>query len=144
MEIISAGLVSAPAEVAEALGLAEGAPVVRRQRRYLDDEGVVALSMSWLPGEFADSAPELIAPEPLPKMTFGLVEERTGRRAVRRRDVVSLRPVPAEAAPLLDVRAGALVLTMTNHYWDQHGSVTEYATDFLGVDRRLSAEYDMP
>ncbi|MGS2587696.1 GntR family transcriptional regulator [Streptomyces hebeiensis] len=143
VEIISAGLVPAPVEVAEALGLAEEASVIRRRRRYLDDDGVVAVSTSWLPGEFADSAPELITLEPLPKMTFGLVEERTGRRAVRRRDVVSLRPVSAEVAHLLDAPVGALALTMTNHYWDQHGSVTEYAIDFLGADRHLSAECDV-
>jgi GntR family transcriptional regulator len=143
VEILSAELVPAPAEVADALGVEEGTPVVRRQRRYLDDDGVVALSTSWLPGEFAESAPELITAEPLPKMTFGLVEDRTGRRAVRRRDVVSLRLVPEDAAPLLDVQAGTPALTMANHYWDQHGSVTEYATDFLGGGRQLSAEYDL-
>ncbi|MFG2195689.1 GntR family transcriptional regulator [Streptomyces sp. NPDC048639] len=143
VEILSAELMPAPIEVAQALEVEEGASVIRRQRRYLDDEGVVALSTSWLPGEFAESAPELIAAEPLPKMTFGLVEDRTGRRAVRRRDVVSLRSVPEDAAPLLEVEAGTAVLTMANHYWDQNGSKTEYATDFLGAGRELSAEYDL-
>lgn len=143
VEIVSAGLVPAPDDVAEALGLDEGSEVVRRQRRYLDDGGVITLSTSWLPGDLAESAPELIIPEALPKMTFGLIEDRTGRRAVRRRDVVSLKPVPEDAAPLLDVEAGTLALTMSNYYWDQHGSVTEYATDFLGAGRQLTAEYDL-
>lgn len=143
VEILSAELVPAPAEVAEALEVGEGASVVRRRRRYVDDEGVIALSTSWLPGEFAESAPELITTEPLPKMTFGLIEERTGRRAVRRRDVVTMRPVPEDAATLLGVEAGTPALTMANHYWDQHGSMTEYATDFLGTGRQLTAEYDL-
>jgi hypothetical protein len=30
---------------------------------------------------------------------------------------------------------------MTNRYWDQNGEVTEYALDFLGAGRELSAEY---
>jgi DNA-binding GntR family transcriptional regulator len=143
VEIISAELVPAPAEVAEALEVGEGDSVVRRQRRYLDDEGVITLSTSWLPGDLAESAPELIVPEALPKMTFGLIEDRTGRRAVRRRDVVGLMSVPEDAAELLGVQSGSPALTMSNYYWDQHGSVIEYATDFLGAGRKLTAEYDL-
>jgi GntR family transcriptional regulator len=76
-------------------------------------------------------------------MTFGLIEERTGRRASRRRDTVSLRPVPDDVAGLLETEPGTVVLTMTNHYWDQHGEPTEYAVDYLGVGRDLSSEYDL-
>ncbi|MFI1868243.1 GntR family transcriptional regulator [Streptomyces jumonjinensis] len=144
VEILGAGLEPARAEIAAALGIGEGIPVIRRRRRYADDDGVIAVSTSWPPGELAASAPELLAAEPLPEMTFGLVEERTGRRAVRRRDVVALRPVPEDMAPLLGVPVDTPVLTLANHYWDQHGTVTEYAVDFLGRGRPLSAEYDMP
>ncbi|MFJ6568179.1 GntR family transcriptional regulator [Streptomyces sp. NPDC091292] len=144
VEMLSAGLEPAPAEVAEALGLDAGTPVIKRQRRYVDDEGVVALSTSWLPGDFAASAPELLSTEPLPTMTFGLIEERTGRRAVRRRDTVTLRRIPEDLAPLLEVPPDTPVLAWTNHYWDQHGMVTEYAMDLLGQNHQLSAEYDMP
>ncbi|MGV9883797.1 GntR family transcriptional regulator [Streptomyces sp. NPDC003006] len=143
VEIVSASVVTAPAEVAEALGVEAGASVVRRQRRYLDDEGVITLSTSWLHGDLAEYAPELAVPEALPKMTFGLIEDRTGRRAVRRRDVVALKPVPEDAAELLGVEAGTPALTMTNYYWDQDGSVIEYATDFMGGGRQLTAEYDI-
>ena len=31
---------------------------------------------------------------------------------------------------------------MTNHYWDKDGNVIEYAVDFIGSDRALSAECD--
>lgn len=143
VEIISAELVSAIGEVADALEVEEGSPVVQRRRRYLDDDGVVALSTSWLPGDLAQAAPELISTGPLPKMTFGLIEERTGRRAVKRRDVVSLRPVPEDIATLLQVEAGTPTLTMANHYWDQHGQITEFARDFIGADRELAADYDL-
>jgi DNA-binding GntR family transcriptional regulator len=142
-EILSAELSVASSDVAEALGIEEGSRVIQRRRIYLDDEGVVALSTSWLPGEFAEPAPELLSTEPLPKMTFGLVEERTGRRAVRRRDVVAIQPVPEDLAAVLDLHAGSLALTMSNCYWDQDGAVTEYAVDFLGPGRELSAEYTL-
>ncbi|QEU93258.1 GntR family transcriptional regulator [Streptomyces kanamyceticus] len=143
VEIVAASLMPAPAEVAEALGLEEGASVIRRQRRYLDDEGVITLSTSWLSGGLAEQAPELAVAETLPKMTFGLIEDRTGRRTVRRRDVVGLKPVPEDAAELLGVEAGSPALTMTNYYWDQDGSMVEYATDYLGAGRQLTAEYDI-
>ncbi|MCD0450151.1 GntR family transcriptional regulator [Actinocorallia sp. API 0066] len=143
VEILGASLVPAPAGVAEALGVEEGTPVIRRERVYRDDEGVVAVSTSWLPGELAAAAPELVSTDPLPKMTFGLIEERTERRAVHRRDVVSVEAVPGEVAPVLGVGEGDVVLTMTNYYWDQHGDVTEYARDYLGPGRELSGEYPL-
>jgi GntR family transcriptional regulator len=143
VEIIGAALVPASAEVADALGMDPGVPVVERRRRYLDGDGPVALSTSWLAGELADAAPELVSAEPLPVMTFGLVEERTGRRAVKRRDTVSLRTVPEDLAPLLDVAPGTPVLSMANVYWDQHGRVTEFARDYLGGGRELTADYDL-
>jgi GntR family transcriptional regulator len=142
-EVLFSGLVPAPDSIAAALGLQEGEDVVQRQRLYSDDQGVVALSTSWLPGRFAEVAPELLEVAPLPKMTFGLIEERAGRRVVRRRDVVAIRPVPEDMAEVLRVPTGALALTMTNCYWDQEGDVTEYAIDFLGSGRDLSADYDL-
>ncbi|MFI2232655.1 GntR family transcriptional regulator [Nocardia testacea] len=142
-EVISSTLVEAGSAVVKALDLSEGASAVARRRVYRDDLGVVAVSTSWLPGEFAEAAPELLSTDPLPKMTFGLVEERTGRRAVRRRDVVALQDAPADIAELLGVDAGSPCLTMTNLYWDQDGNPTEYAVDFLGRDRELSAEYPL-
>jgi DNA-binding GntR family transcriptional regulator len=141
VEILSADLAPAPDDVADALGIDPGDQAVRRQRIYRDDEGVVALSTSWLPGELASSAPELISTDPLPTMTFGLVEERTGRRAVKRRDVVSLRSVPDDASTLLGVDADVPILVMVNHYWDQRGEPTEYAVDYLGPGRQLVAEH---
>ncbi len=141
VEILGAELIEGDEHVTDALGLADGAEVVRRRRLYRDDDGVVALSTSWLSGRLADMAPELLVAEPLPTMTFGLVEERSGRRAVRRRDVVTVRPVSEEVARIMGVEAGAPALTMTNLYWDQHGVPTEYAMDVLGAGRELSAEY---
>lgn len=76
-------------------------------------------------------------------MTFGLIEDRTGRRSVKRRDVVSIRRVPEDVASLLGLEPGSLVLTMANTYWDQYGQVTEYARDFMGPDRELAADYDL-
>lgn len=143
VEIISAELVPASPEVADALEVEVGAQVVQRRRRYLDEEGVVALSTTWISGDLAEAAPELISPEPLPKMTFGLIEDRTGRRAVKRRDTVSIEELPEDVAELLDLAPGTPVLSMANRYWDQRGQITEYARDYMGPGRELEAEYDL-
>lgn len=99
------------------------------------------MSTSWLPSEFAEPAPELLSTEPLPKMTFGLVEDRTGRRAVSRRDVIGIRPAPQDVATIIGIDADSQCLTMTNLYWDQNGDPTEFAIDYLGPGRELSAEF---
>ncbi|WP_406237718.1 GntR family transcriptional regulator [Nocardia sp. NBC_01009] len=143
VEVVSSELTSAASDIAEPLGIPEGSSVVRRRRIYRDDLGIVTVSTSWLPGEFAKSAPELLSTDPLPKMTFGLVEDRTGRRAVIRRDMVALRPAPADIAESLGVEVDSECLTMANLYWDQNGDPTEYAIDFLGPGRELSAEYSL-
>ncbi|MFB9674186.1 GntR family transcriptional regulator [Streptosporangium vulgare] len=141
VEILGADLVPASEPVADALEVEEGVSVVQRRRAYYDDRGLVALSTSWLPGELSQVVPELLIAEPLPRMTFGLVEDRAGRRVVRRRDIVAIRPVPEDIAPVLGVESGLPALTMTNLYWDQHNEVTEYAVDFLGPGRELSADH---
>lgn len=143
VEIVSARLVPATADVADALEVEAGDAVVQRRCRYLDEDGVIAVSTSWLPGELAEAAPELISTDPLPTMTFGLIEDRTGRRAVKRRDVVSITPVPEDIAPLLGIEAGKLALTMANRYWDQNGQVTEFARDFMAAGRELGADFNL-
>lgn len=143
VEILGAELVHVSGDVASALALADGEEAIRRRRMYRDDAGVVTVSTSWLSGTLATAAPELLENGPLPKMTLGLIEERTGRRAVRRSDRVAIRPVPADVAPHLGVTPGSSALTMANLYWDQDGDPVEYALDFLGAGRELSAEYNI-
>jgi GntR family transcriptional regulator len=142
VEFVSAELEPAVQEVADALGLAEGAQVVKRRRRYLDTLGVKTVSTTWIEGSIAERAPELLRPEPLPKMTFGAIEDATGRRASRQRDTIAIRQVPADIAEHLGVEPGSRTLAVVNHYWDQYGEPTEYAVDYHGPSRELSAEYD--
>ncbi|MFI9172076.1 GntR family transcriptional regulator [Streptomyces lincolnensis] len=143
VEIISAEMVPASPEVADGLEVEIGTQVVQRRRRYLDEDGVIALSTSWLPPDLAEAAPELISTGPLPKMTFGLIEDRTGRRAIKRRDTVSIEELPDDVAGFLDLPPGTPVLSMVNRYWDQRGQITEYARDYMGTGRVLEAEYDL-
>lgn len=143
VEILLGLTTPASQEVADALGLNMGDQVAVRRRRYIDDAGVSVVSSTWIAGALASELPEFTRAEPLPTMTFGLIEERTGRRASRRRDAVSVRSVPDDIASLLDVPAGRDVLVVTNRYWDQHGEPTEYAVDYHAPGRELMSEYDL-
>ncbi|PKA32904.1 GntR family transcriptional regulator [Streptomyces sp. SM8] len=143
VELLDVRREEADRAVADALGVEVGTVVARRRRRYLDVGGVVAVSSTWVTGALADLMPEYEQLAPLPKMTFGLVEERTGRRVARRRDTHEVRPVPLDVAEHLGVPAGTEVLATTNHYWDQRGEPTEYAVDYLAPGRRLVAECDV-
>jgi len=143
VEILDAVREAASQEVADALGVDAGAEVARRRRRYLDGTGVVTVSTTWVSAAIADQAPEFLEAAPLPKMTFGLIEERTGRRVARRRDTVALRLVPEDVAGPLEAEAGTPTVVVINNYWDQNGEPTEYAVDYLGVGRELSSEYDL-
>lgn len=142
VEQLGAGTEAATQEVADALGVDAGDEVAWRRRRYVDAGGVVAVSTTWVSKEIADAAPEFLRPEKLPTMTFGLIEDKTGRRAVKRRDTIEIRPVPEEIAPHLEVEAGTDSLVMINHYWDERGEPTEFAIDWHGRERGLSLERD--
>lgn len=141
-EQLGAGIEAATQEVADALGIEVGDEVAWRRRRYIDGGGVGAVSTTWITKSLADAVEDFMQEEPLPKMTFGLIEDKTGRRAVRRRDTVEIRPVPDDIAPLLGVEPGTDSLVMVNHYWDQNGEPTEYAVDWHGRCRSLTIEHD--
>lgn len=143
VEFLDAERLAAPADVAVALSITEGSEAARRRRRYVDDAGAIVVSATWVAAPTADAAPEFLQPEPLPKMTFGLIEERTGRRASKQRDEVSVQPTPDDVAEHLGVETGTPVLRMVNHYWDQDGEPTEYAVDHYAPGRQLSAEYEL-
>lgn len=56
---------------------------------------------------------------------------------------MSIEELPEDVASLLALDPGTPVLSMANHYWDQHGQITEYARDYMGPGRVLAAEYDL-
>ncbi|MET8506788.1 GntR family transcriptional regulator [Streptomyces sp. NPDC004787] len=143
VEILPGRAEPASQEIADALGIEAGTEVAMRRRRYSDAAGVSAVSSTWISAELAAELPEYTSAEPLPKMTFGLIEDRTGRRVVKRRDTISVRPAPEDIAADLGVEPGREVLVLANRYWDQHGEPTEYAVDYHAPGRELVKEVDL-
>ncbi|MEU8519085.1 GntR family transcriptional regulator [Streptomyces sp. NPDC048577] len=140
VEFVEARTEHASQEVADALCLEAGADVVLRRRRYIDAAGVSVVSSTWVTATLGEQLPEFIQPEKLPKMTMGLIEDRTGRKATQQRATHSVGPVPGDVAPQLDTEAGTPVLKVTNRYVDQDGEPTEYAVDWHAPGRSWVAE----
>ncbi|MFJ3878035.1 GntR family transcriptional regulator [Streptomyces sp. NPDC090077] len=140
VEFVEARAESASQEVADALGIEAGGDVVMRRRRYVDPAGVSVVSSTWITAALGAVLPEFTQPEKLPKMTMGLIEDRTQRRAARQRDTYSVAPVPEDVASHLGVTPGERVLKVTNRYVDQEGEPTEYAIDWHAPGRSWVAE----
>lgn len=80
--ILDAEIIPAPVQIADALDLEEGDPIICRRRIAYDESGTpIEASTSYIRGEFADLAPDLLIPEPLPNGVLGYLEAQTGKRA---------------------------------------------------------------
>ncbi|MEU2076634.1 GntR family transcriptional regulator [Streptomyces sp. NPDC013489] len=140
-----AGVVAAPADVAEALGITAGEKVLRRSRTYRDEHTntVIAHSTSWIPAAFADELPELLMGKRLSSGTsIDVITRHTGRPVARRSSAMWARiTAPADAGPLEipeDTRAAVIVSTV--RVIDSAGVVIEYGVDVGGPDRRWTKE----
>lgn len=126
-KIRSAELRPAPALVADALGVTEGVPVVRRQRTtYTDDDVPVSTSVSWFDGALVEAAPKLLSTERLKQGTARYVEEQTGRVAVGTYAQHAAGFASDEDAEALNVAPQSAVLISRNRYVDRDGDVVEY------------------
>ncbi|MEV5893174.1 GntR family transcriptional regulator [Nonomuraea fuscirosea] len=135
-------LVSAPEQVADALGLEPGTNAIRRHRVTMntDTNTPVSASTSWFDGALAESAPALLVAERLVQGTPTYIEEQTGRIAVSGRDQQCADVATEQDAEDLDVPVGSPVLRGRNWLYDQEGSVIEYG-EYVTVSGRWST-YD--
>lgn len=140
-----AGIVAAPEDVAEALGITAGEKVLRRSRTYRAERTntVIAHSTSWIPADFADELPELLMGKRLSSGTsIDLITRHTGRPVARRSSAMWARiTTPADAGPLEipeDTRAAVIVSTV--RVIDTADVVIEYGVDVGGPDRRWTKE----
>ena len=138
----TAGITAAPGEVAAALGIGPGDRVIRRTRVYKDAHGIVAHSTSWLPEEFAQVVPELLAAKRLKGGTsLDLVSRATRREIVHRVDTRSARIATPEDLQLLGQEADtvAAILVLTSLFSDAQGRAIEYGVD-LGAPGRTQTD----
>jgi DNA-binding GntR family transcriptional regulator len=142
-EIRSAELVTAPDAIADALGLAAGAQVVRRHRVTYRDDIPVSASTTWMAGELAQDAPRLLSVERIIEGTAGYVGGVTGRRVIRGIDQGSARGATDQDAADLAVPVGSPVACGRNWWYDAEGGVIEYG-EYASIPGRWSShEYEI-
>lgn len=140
-----ADLVAAPEQVADALGLAHGARVIRRHRvtRSTDTNTPVSASTSWFDGALADRAPRLLVAERIAAGTPAYIERQTGRVAVSGRDQQCAGTADDRDAHALGIPEGTTVLRGRNWVYDQDGVVLEYGEYVTVAGRWSTYEYGL-
>ncbi|MGW3272314.1 GntR family transcriptional regulator [Streptomyces kronopolitis] len=144
-----ASVVSAPADVAGALGIEPGSDVIRRRRVYRDRHGIVAHSTSWIPAQYGEMIPQLAKGERLTGGTsLQLIAQATGRPITHRIDSASARLLTPEDAALLELDPAKPptepVVVMTAKFVDSESNVVEYGIDLGGPGRTWRTESEVP
>lgn len=125
--ITRAELEPAPRDVAEALGIAEGAPAIRRVRvTYNASDVAVSMSVSWLDGALASSAPKLLDTERIKEGTWRYLETCTGRTVSTGQDRISTRLADDVEAEALGLEKPAAVKVTRTLIRDDQGVTVEY------------------
>ena len=142
-KIVSAELVDAPDEVAEALGVPAGSRVIRRQRVTYRNDEPASTSTSWFSGGLADAAPDLLVAERIKVGTAGYIEQRTGRVMSSGRDQVAAGVADAAVAEILGVEVGNPVLLGRNWVLDHDGETIEFGESAALAGRWQTYEYEI-
>lgn len=144
-EIVYAGRVPAPDEIAEVMDVPAGTEVVVRRRRLYDkDTGrPEEIGASYLPVDIAGGT-FLEQPERVPKALFLCVEELSGKTYTHVRDYWVARAPTAEEAAALELPSGAPVMHVTHVARAADGTVLEVSESAWPADRIVIIdEYDV-
>ncbi|MCC3769395.1 GntR family transcriptional regulator [Streptomyces sp. UNOC14_S4] len=138
------GMVPAPPEIAQRLGIAEGDYCVRTSYELLADDKPVQILTSWEP--YSVTAGSLVVlPEAGPAAGMGVVRRMAEIGITVARSVE--RPEPghanAEEATLLGVQRGALVTRIQRTYYDVDGRAVETA-DIVVPAALCEIVYEVP
>jgi DNA-binding GntR family transcriptional regulator len=121
-DVLALGLEPAPAAVAVALGIAEGAPVLSLERLRYAQDSPLALMHNYLPPDLVDLGREELCEQGL----YQLLRD-AGVRLRIASQTIGARAATAAEARLLDERRGAPLLTMGRTTYDDAGRIVEYA-----------------
>lgn len=142
--VTSAEITGAPAQVATVLGIAAGAPVIRRARvTYGADDRPTSASVSWYDGALAEAAPQLLVAERLAEGSWAYLEGCTGRRAVSGQDRIDVRAATEEDAAALGIRPGTPLKLTETILWDSEGRSVEYGVSVASPGRRSVYDYEI-
>jgi DNA-binding GntR family transcriptional regulator len=125
--IVSAEMVFGPPTATQALGLADGAELIRRRRVTMEGDRANETSVSWFDAALAEAAPRLLERERIREGTTAYVEQMTGRVAMTGEDRECARRATAEEAELLNIGRHSPVLVTEHRVVDAAGVPLEWA-----------------
>lgn len=142
-KITSAELVMAPEYVAKVMGLDDGDQVVRREFITYENRKPTTLSVTWTPGSFAHSVPELTSTGPLGGRPVELLDQ-VGRRPSWGHDYITGRSARDQReASALGLDVGAPITAVT-YLWNDSEGVLEYGEYIKGSNQVVSYDYAFP
>jgi GntR family transcriptional regulator len=130
-----------PRDVAERLGLASNARVVKRSRRYLALGEPLQKAVSWIPLDLAKNT-LIMQADTGPGGIYARLEERGIRLERFVEEIASRMPSPQESHELR-VRPGIPVFVITRVAYDQDGRAVEVCETVARSDRYVLS-YDLP
>jgi GntR family transcriptional regulator len=129
--VLSTATVGADAEAAAALGVPEGALVLEVVRVRLADEQPISLERARFP---ADRFPGLLD-RSLSGSLYELLESGYGLRPSEAEERVEVVGATAAEARVLEVRAGAPLVSIARTAWSEDGRPFERSNDLFRADR---------
>jgi GntR family transcriptional regulator len=130
-----------PAEVADRLGVVDGAEVVVRSRRYLLDGKPVETAVSYIPADLAEGTP-IADPNPGLDGIYARLEEQGHTLARFTEDVAARMPTPDEIK-VLGLRPGVPVFHLVRTAFDVDGRAVEVCDTVMAADAYLLS-YELP
>src|SRR4051812_30049503 len=141
VEVFEVGKTRAPEEIAGLLGIAPGAAVLVRRRRYLADGQPMEVATSYLPWELAEGTP-IAEADTGPGGIYARLEE-TGHRLKRFTEEVTGRMPTEEEVRALQLPAGVPVLRLIRVAFDVEDVAVEVCDTVMGADRYVLS-YELP
>jgi GntR family transcriptional regulator len=130
-----------PADVADRLGLPDGASTVVRSRRYSRDGRPVETAVSYIPADLASGTP-IADPNPGPGGIYARLEE-SGHILERFTEEVSAHMPTPEETHILALSPGVPVFRLVRIAYDNDGRAVEVCDTIMAADAYLLA-YDLP
>lgn len=121
----------APADIAQRLGRAPGAPVWRIRRLRLADGRPMTIDTAYVPVEVAGE----LTPPDLDRSLYALIAERTGVLPARADEVFGAVSLTDDEARDLAAKPGAAALLITRTTYDAHDAPFEVSVTLAPGDR---------
>jgi GntR family transcriptional regulator len=141
VEVIFVGPDLAAEDVADRLGLAPGATVLLRYRRYLADGHPLEFARSYIPWSIAHGTP-MVDENPGPGGIYARLEEH-GHVLGRFTEDVTARMPSADETRALEIPTGTPVLDLVRVAYDEDGTPVEVCATVMAADRYVLS-YELP